>query len=114
MNFRKEIERLIYWYIPSIIVSLVVGYILSVYIKSTNDSSSIAAWSYISSNILINHLHNIIVAIWLYVISKRLNQKYILWSLFGLVAHVFAVVIFLILYFYETNNRIENDESKII
>lgn len=114
MNFRKEIERLISWYIPSIILSLVVGYILSSYIKYTNDSSSVAVWSYIGSNILINHLHNIVVAIWLYIISKRLNQKYILWSLFGLVAHLFAVVIFLVLYFYETNNRIENNEIKIV
>jgi hypothetical protein len=101
MNMRKEIERLIYWYVPAIIIVLVVGFTLSAYINSTKDTSSVVVWSYASINILISHLHHIIVAIWLYVISKQLNQKYILWSLFGLVAHLFAVVIFLVLYVYE-------------
>ncbi len=103
MNMRKEIERLIYWYVPSIIVALVAGYVLSAYIKSTNDSSSIVIWSYMSVNILITHLHHIVVAIWLFVVSKQLNQKYILWSLFGLIAHLFALGIFLVLYVYEKN-----------
>lgn len=103
MNMRKEIERLIYWYAPAIIVALFIEYILTGYIKASHDLSSIMLWSSIGVNIVISHLHNIVVAIWLYVISKQLNQKYILWSLFGLVAHLFAVVIFLVLYVYEKN-----------
>lgn len=103
MDLRKEIERLIYWYVPAIIVALAVGFVLSSYIKATSDTSSIVVWTYSSINILINYLHHIVVAIWLYVISKQLNQKYGLWSLFGLVAHLFAAVIFLVLYVYEKN-----------
>lgn len=103
MNMRKEIERLIYWYVLAVIVASAVGFILSSYIRTTNDTSSITVWSYTSINMLINNLHHIVVAIWLYVISKYLNQKYILWSLFGLIAHLFAVVIFIGLYIYEKN-----------
>lgn len=103
MNMRKEIERLIYWYVLAVIVASAVGFTLSSYIRTTNDTSSITVWSYTSINMLINYLHHIVVAIWLFVISKKLNQKYVLWSLFGLVAHLFAVVIFLVLYIYEKN-----------
>ncbi|MDD5385736.1 MAG: hypothetical protein PHQ22_00905 [Sulfuricurvum sp.] len=110
MNMRKEIERLIYWYVPVIIVALIIGFALSSYIKYTNHLSSKEVWFYSSVNILINYLHHFVIAIWLYVISKQLNQKYILWSLFGLVAHLFAAVIYLVLYTYEKNNGIENNE----
>jgi hypothetical protein len=103
MDIRKEIERLIYWYIPAIIVALLLEYVLTGYIKASHSLSSIMLWSSIGINIVISHLHNIVVAIWLYLVSKQLNQKYILWSLFGLVAHLFAAVIFLVLYVYETN-----------
>lgn len=103
MDLRKEIERLIYWYVPTIIVALVLGFVLSSYIKSTNDTSSIVVWGYSSINILINYLHHIVVAVWLYTLSKKLNQKYVLWALFGLVAQLFAAVIFIVLYVYEKN-----------
>lgn len=104
MNIRKEVEKLIYWYLPAIIVALVVGYVLSAYIQASNDASRKVVWFYSSINFLISYLHHLVIAIWLYVISKQLNQKYILWSLFGLVAHLFAVFIFLLLYIYEKNN----------
>ncbi|MDD2781563.1 hypothetical protein [Sulfuricurvum sp.] len=103
MNMRKEIERLIYWYAPAIIVALLIDYILTSYIKASHDLSSIILWSSIGISIVFSHLHHVVVAIWLYVISKQLNQKYILWSFFGLVAHLFAAVIFLVLYVYEKN-----------
>ncbi|AFV98345.1 hypothetical protein [Sulfuricurvum sp. RIFCSPLOWO2_12_FULL_43_24] len=103
MNMRKEIERLMYWYVPSIIVALLIEYILTGYIRASHDLSSIMLWSSIVINIVISHLHHIVVAIWLFIISKQLNQKNILWSLFGLVAHLFAAVIFLVLYVYEKN-----------
>lgn len=103
MNFRKEIEKLIYWYVPILLVALVFDFIIVAYMKSTNDTSSLVVWGFASADIIIKYLHHFLIAIWLYVISKQLNQKYILWSLFGLVAHLFAVVIFLVLYVYEKN-----------
>ncbi len=112
MNLRKEIEKLIYWYVPAIIVALVLGFIIAAHIKSTNDTSSMAVWTYSSINILINYLHHIVVAVWLYILSKKLDQKYILWALFGLVAHLFAVVIFIVIYVYEKSNC--NKESETI
>ncbi|MDD2828605.1 MAG: hypothetical protein PHW18_03410 [Sulfuricurvum sp.] len=110
MNLRKEIEKLIYWYVPILLVALVFDFIIGAHIKSTNDTSSLVVWGYASASIIINYLHHFVIAIWLYVISKQLNQKYILWSLFGLVAHLFALVIFLVLYVYEKNHGIENNE----
>lgn len=103
MDLRKEVERLIYWYVPIILVTLVLGFIIAGYIKSSNDTSSMIVWGYTSINMFINHLHHIVVAVWLYTLSKKLNQKYVLWALFGLVAHLFAAAIFIVLYVYEKN-----------
>lgn len=44
---------------------------------------------------------NLVVAIWLYsVISKSSGNKYI-WFLFGLIAHLYAVIIYIGLVIYE-------------
>lgn len=103
MNLRKEIEKLIYWYVPIILVALIFDFIIGAHIKSTNDTTSWVVWGYASANIILKYLHHFLIAIWLYLISKQLNQKYFLWALFGLVVPLFALMIFLVLYIYEKN-----------
>jgi hypothetical protein len=113
MNLRKEIETLMLWYIPAIIIAVSIDLVLSAYIKESSDTSSIVVWSYMGFNLLINHLHHIVIAIWLYVIAKKMNQRHILWSLFGLVAHLFAVVTYLVLYVYEQKVSAVNNKSAV-
>ena len=60
------------------------------------------------------HLDNVMIAIWLYFFAKQLHQKQILWALFGLLANVFAVILFLGLYFYEKMNPDEVDEINAV
>jgi len=62
--------------------------------------------------ILAGSVDNIVIAIWLYFLAKQLNQKNILWAIFGLVAHIFAVAVFIALYVYEKVYIDEDDEIK--
>ncbi|MFT5662589.1 MAG: hypothetical protein ACI9TV_003246 [Sulfurimonas sp.] len=101
MNLRKEIEKLIYWYVPTYIIAITLGYYLVAFIKTIPDSAHIIAYIYLPLTYFINNLHKIVIAVWLYNIAKQSNQKYILWALFGLVAHLYAVVIFIIINFLE-------------
>ncbi len=97
MNLRKEIEKLIYWYIPVYIIGYFVASVLAVYYKAIPNSESTLVAIGLIVTYFANHLPNFVIAIWLYNIAKQTNQKYILWTLFGLVAHLFAVVIFIAL-----------------
>lgn len=54
MDLRKEIEKLILWYVPVIILALMLGSIMATYIKSTNHTSSMVVWGYTSINIFLN------------------------------------------------------------
>ncbi|MBT5935207.1 hypothetical protein [uncultured Sulfurimonas sp.] len=101
MHLRKEIEKLIYWYVPAYIISITLGWFLVEYMKATEESARIIAYVIFPLGFFISYLHNIVIAIWLYNISKQSNQKYKLWALFGLVAHLYALVIFIIINFIE-------------
>lgn len=112
MNLRKEIEKLIYWYIPAYIFTVTVGITLASYAKNIEDPTWIVSYLVIPMGILANSIDNIVIAIWLYSLAKQLNQKNILWALFGLVAHIFAVTLFIALYVYEKVYVNEDEEIK--
>ena len=96
MNLRKEIEKLIFWYLIALILAMPIGYILTLIAKGQT-AGFIIAYVIFPISFIISHLENIVVAFWIYQIAKQTNQKYILWTLFGLVAHLFAVVTFIVL-----------------
>lgn len=110
MNLRKEIEKLLYWYIPMFIISSTVSSSIITYVKSFNGEPIELTSVVIILSIFIKHLGNIVVGIWLYFIAKKYKQKYILWSLFGFVANIFGAVLFIALYIYEkSNNTLERN-----
>jgi len=112
MNLIKEIEKLIYWYIPTLLISSILGFVISGRMKGLDDTALLISYGAVLSNWFIHSADNIVIAIWLYFLTKKLNEKYILWALFGLVAHIFAVVIFLVIKLLEkldlTNLAVKN------
>ena len=112
MNLRKEIEKLIYWYIPAYIFTVTIGMALATYTRNIEDPTWIVSYIIFPIGILAKSIDNIVIAIWLYSLAKQLNQKNILWALFGLIAHIFAVVLFIALYVYEKVYLNENEEIK--
>ena len=98
MDLRREVEKLLYWYVPIALIVIFVTPVLSTFIKSMNGlpvwQTSLLVWI----GMFTSHLHHFVAAIWLYFIAKKMNQKYILWTLFGLTSHVFAVIVFLVLH----------------
>jgi ABC-type methionine transport system permease subunit len=105
MNLRKEIEKLLYWYIPIFIISSVLSSTIATYVKSFNGEPIALTSVVIMLSMFIGFLDNIVVGVWLYFIAKKYNQKYILWSLFGFVANIFGAVLFIALYIYEESNK---------
>ncbi len=97
MNLRKEIEKLILWYIPAMLLVNFLAMAFLADIKSVNGMSFSLTYAMLIITFLIKNIHSIVVAIWLYSLAKRMEQKYILWALFGLVAHLYAAVTFVIL-----------------
>ena len=114
MNIRKEIEKLLYWYIPAYFLSAITAFGFISYNKHLDDPAWIAAYIIVPLGILMKHLDNIVIAVWLYTLAKQLNLKYKLWALFGLIAHVFAAVLFIVLYIYEETNSRKVSEVDII
>lgn len=112
MNLRKEIEKLIYWYLPAYIFTITVGVVLAQHSKHIEDPTWIVSYIVVPMGILAGSVDNIVIAIWLYFLAKQLNQKNILWAIFGLVAHIFAVAVFIALYVYEKVYIDEDDEIK--
>jgi hypothetical protein len=101
MNLRKEIEKLIYWYIPAIMITYFVGTVVTAQVKQINGITPLLSYGFLGSTLLLNHMHSIVVAIWLYFLAKKMKQRYVLWTLFGLVAHLFAAVIYLVIHLLE-------------
>lgn len=110
MNLRKEIEKLIYWYVPIYIIGYFLAYALVVYYKAIPESAVALTAIGLAMTYFANHLPNFVIAIWLYNIAKQNSQKYIIWALFGLVAHLFAAVIFIVLNVLEGKFKITKEE----
>jgi len=114
MNLRKEIEKLIYWYIPAIMISYFLGAVVTAVtteVQKINEVTPLLTGGILVTSILVNHIHSFVVAIWLYYLAKKMNQRNILWALFGLVTHIFAVALFIALYVYE--ETYPNDKDKV-
>lgn len=106
MDLRKEVEKLLCWYIPTLLIATSVGYFVATLVKSMNGMPIWIASVFVGISMCISHIHNVVVAIWLYFLAKKMNQKYILWTLFGLTSHVFAVIIFLVLHLLDEKKTI--------
>ncbi len=112
MNLRKEIEKLIYWYVPAYIFTVTIGITLASYAKNIEDPTLLVSYVVIPLGMLAKSIDNFVIAFWIYQIAKQDNQKYILWSLFGLVAHIFAAIIFIALNVLEDKFDISKEKSK--
>ena len=106
MDLRKEVEKLLYWYIPALLIATFAGYFVAILVKSMNGLPIWITSLSVGMSMCISHIHNVVVAIWLYCLAKKMNQKYILWTLFGLTSHVFAVIIFLVLHLLDEKKTI--------
>ena len=102
-----EIQKLAIWYIPIALLSILVsswygGVLREAYLGSDVSPASVAmSLSYISTGLAFSV--RLVVAIWLYVIvSKSKGNKYI-WFMFGLVANLLALIIFICISIYEQN-----------
>ncbi len=112
MNLRKEVEKLIYWYIPAIMITYFLGTVVTAQVKQINGITPLLSWGLLATALLLNHIHSIVVSIWLYFLAKKMDQRNVLWALFGLVAHIFAAVLFVALYVYEETNPSEDKKIK--
>lgn len=97
MDLRKEVEKLLYWYIPALLISTFIGYFVATLVKSMNGMPIWMTSLSVGISLFTGHIHNVVVAVWLYFLAKKMDQRYVLWALFGLTSHVFAVVIFLVI-----------------
>lgn len=114
MNIRKDVEKLIYWYIPIYIFVWIFSIFFTSYLKTFHTPApDLIAYVLFPAGWIMKYLDNIVIAIWIYSTTKKTNQKYILWSLFGLVAHLFAVVIYLVIIVIEKKNIFSDDSSKV-
>ena len=117
MNLRNSIQQLALWYIPVAIAS---AFISAWYTGFLNEAMNTGEYSMGSFMVLFSAIPmmlkasiNLVVAIWLYsLISKSSGNKYI-WFLFGLIAHLYAAVIYIGLLIYEqvTSNKALNSDS---
>jgi len=82
MNLRKEIEKLLYWYIPTILIATFLGSFVATLVKSMNGMPLWLTSLFVGISMIINHIHNVVVAVWLYFLAKKMEQKYILWALY--------------------------------
>ncbi len=111
INLRKEIETLFLWYLPMFIISYISTFTFGAIVKSMNGDPVLNTSVMMALSTLTAGLDNIVIFIWLFLLTKKLNQKYILWALFGLITNYFAVIIFILLYLYE--NHYSNNLRKV-
>lgn len=116
IDIRKEIETLAIWYIPVMIVMVIASGLYAGYFKEVLSSGQASIGSTLSFLTLVPALFkladNIVIAVWLYSMAKKEGGRKVLWFLFGMVAHLFAAVIYIGLRLYEQqafNNPLKRD-----
>jgi ABC-type spermidine/putrescine transport system permease subunit II len=112
MNVRKEIEKLIYWYVPVYIVGYFLASATLVFYKAIPSSEMELTALGLAMTYFTKNLPSVVIAIWIYQVAKKTNQKYILWTLFGLVAHIFAAIAFIVLNVLEGKFNISKEKLK--
>ncbi len=105
MNLRTDIQKLAMWFIPTAIAALIASSWYSGLLKEAILDRDLTPGIFITSMSYIPFALNasvrLVIAIWLfYMVGKTSGNKY-LWFLFGLVAQLFAVVIYIGLLIYE-------------
>jgi|GEM_PF-2648699 len=63
--------------------------------------------------ILIGHIDSIVLGVWLYLKGKKEGGRPILWFVFGIIAHFFAVAIYIGLKIYENQKAYNNALNQI-
>jgi len=105
MDIRKEIETLAIWYIPVMIIMVIASGLYAGYFKGILSSGQTSIGSTLSFLTLVPALiklaDNVVIAIWLYFMAKKEGGRTLLWFLFGVVAHLFAAIIYIGLRLYE-------------
>ena len=105
---RNEIEKLAIWYIPAFLIATLAASAMSDILPHLLESGSLGVGKTISFVFFvanaIQYIDNLVVAIWLYIQLKNQNGKKWAWLLFGAIAHLFAVIIFVVLMLYENQN----------
>jgi len=116
MDIRKEIETLAIWYIPVMIIMVIASGLYAGYFKEILSSGQTSIGSTLSFLALVPALiklaDNVVIAIWLYFMAKKEGGRTLLWFLFGVVAHLFAAIIYIGLRLYEQqafNNPLMRD-----
>jgi hypothetical protein len=116
MDIRKEIETLAIWYIPAVIMAGIASGLYTGYFKEVLSSDPTSTWSTLSfltaTLTLINLADNIVIGVWLYFLVEKEEGRTGLWFVFGLAAHLFAALIYVVLRVYEQkafNNPLKRD-----
>jgi len=105
---RKEIETLAIWFIPVYIAVLIVNVLMTSFLDRGFDvilgegaPLSIRLSSYLHIMRLTGFADNLVVGIWLFFQAKKRDGRKALWFLFGLFAHLFAAIIYVVLTLFE-------------
>ncbi len=82
---KKEIQNFIIWYIPVIIGTHSISFTL--YFSETGS---------VDGNLyfILSNLNLVICGVWLFINSPKHNLNKWLWGIFGLGAHLFAIVLY--------------------
>lgn len=97
---KKEIQNFIIWYIPAIIGTHSIS--LTLYFSETGGIDG-------DLYFLLSNLNLVICSVWLFINSPKHDLNKWLWGVFGLGAHLFAIV----LYFgYVASNQSLNSTPK--
>jgi len=115
MDLRTEIQKLAIWYIPIALLSILVSNWYSGMLKEAMFDGDVTPGTLVASltylPMALSFSVRLVVAIWLYVIvSKTTGNKYI-WFMFGLVANLLALIIYICLVIYE--NTASNKSSNL-
>ncbi len=104
-QLKSDLERLFIWWIPvfvaTVFANLLAASYLSNLLESESPSSSLEFVNYLSWINLIfeftfQHLENVVVAAWLWWVASRPDfGRPLIWSAFGLLAGLFAVVTYI-------------------
>lgn len=105
MNVRNELERLALWYVPVAVLAAVASTLISGVLQERLASGELTIGSTIGLFQLlpasIGLADNIVVGLWLFGLSRKEGGRSLLWFIFGLVAHLFAAVIYVSMRIYE-------------
>ena len=114
---RKEIETSARWYIPVYIITLAISVFGSFFLGDMiikKDIPGPGSIYFMLLSTLTKYLDNLVIAIWLYFQLKNDSGRKWIWLFFGLVAHLYAAVLYLGLKIYEQRNKTFNNAIETV